>query len=88
MSNSEPKHLNDGFNNKPDTKKRDYSLSNTSPWITWSKKTLDRIRESHSRFMETNKKVRFEDLAYNLDDLFSKPPIFEIPPLRFSELED
>jgi hypothetical protein len=59
-------------------------LANTSPWITSSKKNLDRIRESHAKIMDDNKKVKFEDLAYDLDDLFKKPPIFEIPPMRFN----
>ena len=45
-------------------------MANTSPWITSSKKNLERIRESHAKIMDDNKKVRFEELAYDLDDLF------------------
>jgi hypothetical protein len=40
--------------------------------------------ESHAKIMDENKNVKFEELGYNLDDLFRNPPIFEIPPMRFN----
>ena len=59
-------------------------MANTSPWITSSKKNLDRIRESHAKIMDENKNVKFKELGYDLNDLFKNPPIFEIPPMRFN----
>ena len=38
--------------------------------------------------MDDRKKVKFNELQYNLSELFDKPPLFDIPPLRFSELKD
>ena len=38
--------------------------------------------------MDENKKVKFNELQYNLSELFEKPPLFDIPPLRFNDLKD
>ena len=38
--------------------------------------------------MTRNKKVDFEHLKYNLDDLFNNTPVFDIPIIEYSEKTD
>ncbi|TNV79694.1 hypothetical protein FGO68_gene621 [Halteria grandinella] len=49
----------------------------------------ERIEEEHSQFMELQtRQIKWNQIKYKLDELFKHLPVFEIPPMHFSELSE
>jgi hypothetical protein len=51
------------------------------------KNTIELKKKAKEYFLSRNNKVRFENLKYNLTDLFQNPPLFDEPPLSYSTEE-
>jgi hypothetical protein len=50
---------------------------------------LETIKEEHDKFMDPEtRQVKWAAIKYKLDDFFKYLPIFEIPPMHFSELPE
>jgi hypothetical protein len=64
-------------------------MVNSSPYMTESRRVKEKIKEAHDKIIDDkDKSIKWPAIKYKLDELFHDLPVFDIPPMHFSELSE
>ncbi|CDW77559.1 UNKNOWN [Stylonychia lemnae] len=79
------------YENEEDEKKQNdkkkYILINTSPDKPFNKKATLKKQNVQSKLFDDQGKLKYENLKFDRDELFRKVPVFEVPTMNFSRLD-